>query len=61
MKLMACARLYATAIVLGLWAVLWALGIQGNVVIGIGLAATALSAVVAERERVRRRRERRSG
>lgn len=52
----ALVRLYAAAIVLGIWATVWALNIRGDEVIGVFLGALTVAAVVAERERQRLRR-----
>lgn len=49
--------LFSPSIVLALWAIVWVLGVQGNFVIGVGLTVLALTAFLAERERIRLRRE----
>lgn len=56
--MLAWLRLYAAGIVVAVWAVVWALDVRGDTVIGAGLAFTALAIVVSERERSRRRRGR---
>jgi hypothetical protein len=56
MTSVASLRLYSTALVLLAWAALWPLGVKGDPVIVVGLALTAVSIFVAERERARRRR-----
>jgi hypothetical protein len=48
-------RLYAAAITLLVWALVWALGVRGDAVIGVGLLVTGAAAVFSEMERSRRR------
>jgi hypothetical protein len=57
---MSTVRLYATALLLGLWAVLWGVfEVRGDAAIGVALTTLCGAAVVSELERARRRRERR--
>lgn len=49
-------RAYAVSLVLLAWAGLWAVGLQGDVVVVGGLAATAGGSFVTVRELVRRYR-----
>jgi hypothetical protein len=52
-----CVKLYSPAIILAIWAIIWELGLRGDRLMGALLALTAVSAVVAERERYRIREE----
>jgi hypothetical protein len=45
-------RLYLPAIVLLLWAAVWAVGVRGNAVIVFGLLATAAAVTVHVREEI---------
>lgn len=51
----AVVRLYACALVLAVWTVLWAAGLRTDTFVGFMLALTAVALVVSERERGRRR------
>lgn len=48
--------LYGPALVLFIWAAVWALGVTGDVVMIIGLLATGASVVLHIEEQLRRRR-----
>jgi hypothetical protein len=50
-------RLYAPALVLTCWALLWSAGLRTDLVLGIGFATTAVACYIAEYQRgVLRRR-----
>lgn len=56
---MALLKLYSSGVALAVWAVSWAAGLRGDTVITVWLALLAVTVVVSERERARRRRARR--
>jgi hypothetical protein len=41
-------RLFSPAIVLAVWAIVWALGGRGAMVVGAGLALTAVASAISE-------------
>jgi hypothetical protein len=49
-------RLYCTAIVLTVWTLIWSLGWRSDELVGAALACTAISLIVAERQRQKLRR-----
>jgi uncharacterized membrane protein len=54
-------RLYAVAILFATWAVAWALGLRGDALAVVFLAATAVCVIVSERERQVSVRDRKGG